>query len=204
VKARHIIFSTGPWIGKLDPRLSRYISSVYVYTGHFKPRDTSTVLDLLPSGVAVNDFRHISTFFKPLPTGGLSLGGPCAVRPLQERSANQLMSLLIGIFPQASQWNCLNVRQGVLCVSRNQLPVCGRQGDRVFWAGGYSGHGLTWAISVADLIADSLMGDSTQFDRLAALGRNAIEPLAPIGPLFTPLGLAYFRMLDRLRAGRKN
>ena len=196
VKAQHIILSTGPWIGKLDPRLLRYISSVYVYTGCFKPRDHSTIFDLLPSSAAVNDSRHISTFFKPLPTGGLYLGGPCTVRPLQG-AASELVSLMTQIFPHGSQWDCVDVRRGVLCVSRDQLPVCGREDDRVFWAGGYTGHGLTWAIIIADLIAESLMGDSTRFDQVAALGHRAIEPFAPIRPLITPLGLAFLKILDR-------
>jgi len=205
VKAQHIIFSAGPWIGNLDPRLSRHISSVYVYTARFEPRTASRHSEyLLPSGAAVSDLRHICNFFKTLPTGELYLGGPCAVRPVPERSASELASLIAKIFPQASPWKVICVRQGVLCVSRAQLPVCGREGDKLFWAGGYSGHGLTWAVGIADLIADTLTGDSARFDQLAALDHRAIEPLALIKPVFTALGLAYLKLLDRLHTSRTN
>jgi gamma-glutamylputrescine oxidase len=202
VKAKHIVFSTGPWIGKFDTRLSRYISSVYVYTGCFEPTQAQMIHSaVLPSATAVSDLRRISTFFKLLPTGALYIGGLCSVFPLPEASAlSELTSLTTSIFPHAGQWKCVDVRQGVMCVSCDQLPVCGRQGDKVFWAGGYSGHGLTWSIIVADLIAKSLTGDKAGFDQLAALYHCAIEPLAPIRPLFTPLGLAYFRFLDSLNA----
>lgn len=202
IKAEHIIFCAGPWNGNIDLRLSRYISSVYVYVCCFEPRTSLSCVDLLPSGAAVSDLRHICNFFKPTFTGGIYLGGPCAVSPLAERSANKLVKLMAEIFPQASGWNCIDVRRGVLCISRAQLPVCGRKGDRIFWAGGYSGHGLTWAVRIGDLIADSLTGDSSQFDQLAALGLSALEPLAPIKPVFTPLGVAYLRFLDRVHNSR--
>ena len=113
------------------------------------------------------------------------------------------MSLMATIFPQARHWKCVQVRPGVLCISRDQLPVCGRQSDRVFWTGGYTGHGLTWALEIADLIADSLMGDTACFDQLAALRRRPVEPFAPIRPFVTPLALAYFRFADRFRIGRQ-
>ena len=42
------------------PRFSRYISSVYAYTGSFELPNTSAVSELLPTAVAVSDLRYIT------------------------------------------------------------------------------------------------------------------------------------------------
>jgi gamma-glutamylputrescine oxidase len=87
---------------------------------------------------------------------------------------------------------------GTLSVTVNRLPHVGRLEPNLFFAQGYSGHGISTASFAGKVIAEAVAGTAEQFDVFAALPVRAF----PGGTLLRypgmVLGMLYYGLKDRL------
>jgi gamma-glutamylputrescine oxidase len=85
-----------------------------------------------------------------------------------------------------------------LSVTVNRLPHVGRLPPNLYFAQGYSGHGISTATFAGKLIAEAIGGDATRFDVLARLPIHRF----PGGTLLRypgmVLGMLYYSLKDRL------
>ncbi len=87
---------------------------------------------------------------------------------------------------------------GTLAITLNRMPAFGRLPGNVFYAQGYSGHGLTIATLAGKLIAEAVSGTAERFDVMATV------PTAnfPGGTLLRwpglVAGMLWYSLLDRL------
>jgi gamma-glutamylputrescine oxidase len=80
----------------------------------------------------------------------------------------------------------------------SRLPQFGRIGDNIYYAQGYSGHGVTTTHLAGKLIAEALRGQAERFDAFASLKHFRF----PGGQLFrapyTAIGATYYGLRDKL------
>lgn len=87
---------------------------------------------------------------------------------------------------------------GTLAVTMNRLPCFGRLPPDVYYAMGYSGHGVQMATLAGKLIAEALAGSAERFDVMARIP----SPEFPGGTLLRwpglVAGMLYHALRDRL------
>ena len=87
---------------------------------------------------------------------------------------------------------------GTLAITRNRLPGFGRLGPGLFYAQGFSGHGVALTTLAGKLIAEAVAGSAERFDVFARLP----QPGFPGGTLLRwpgmVAGMLYYALRDRL------
>src|SRR5690606_30177165 len=87
---------------------------------------------------------------------------------------------------------------GTLVITLKRMPNFGRKAHNVFWAQGYSGHGIAMANMGGKLVAEAVAGQAERFDLFA----NIKQSLFPGGKLLSMpaliAGMLYYSMLDKL------
>lgn len=203
VRSPHIVLAAGAWTGFAAAWAAPLLSSAYGYACHVQPDSSSIDCDLIPCGAAACDYRREGRYFRKGSNGGLQFGAFTSIRDLPSETAfRQIAKQLRQIFPQTATWRLVRVWRGAFSLSRDFLPVCGRKGDHIIWAAGYSGQGLTWSIQIGEMIAEVLLRSAKRFDAVASLPRRKIARSAPFRALFTEFGLKASRLMDAWSSGR--
>jgi gamma-glutamylputrescine oxidase len=87
---------------------------------------------------------------------------------------------------------------GTLSVTVNRLPHFGRLEPNLFFAQGYSGHGVSISNFAGKVIAEAVTGTAGRFDVFASLPIHTF----PGGTLLRypgmVLGMLYYSIIDRL------
>ena len=105
---------------------------------------------------------------------------------------------MLRIFPQLDPIPIDYAWGGTLAITMNRLPHLGRLAPNVYFAQGYSGHGISTATLAGQLMAEAIAGTAERFDVFARLP----PPSFPGGTLLRwpgqVLGMLWFAMRDRL------
>ena len=80
----------------------------------------------------------------------------------------------------------------------NRVPMLGRTAPNVFYAQGYSGHGIATTHIVAGIMAEAVAGTMERFDHFASVShaRNPFGERAGQGML--ALGMLYYRAREAM------
>ena len=105
---------------------------------------------------------------------------------------------LLQLYPQMADARIDYGWGGTLAVSRSRLPCFGRLDPEIFYAMGFSGHGVQFATLAGKLIAEAVAGHAERFDVMARLP----SPRFPGGTLLRwpglVVGMLYHALKDRL------
>ncbi len=196
VHARQAVLAGDALLSGLDRRVNSRIMPVANYIVTTAPLPDPRAI--IANDVAVSDARFVVNYFRLTGDARLMFGGgerytraPPAdirgfVRPFLERSFPQLRGV-----PLEHGWG------GLVSVTRSRLPDLGRDGP-VLWAHGYSGQGAILSTLGGALLAEAVAGNTTRFDRFAAVAPGAFPGGAGLrGPLHV-LGMLWYAMRDRL------
>jgi gamma-glutamylputrescine oxidase len=197
VRARHAVLAGDALLTGLATRVNHRIMPVANYVIATEPLGEAA-RELIPSDAAVSDTRFVVNYYRLSADGRLIFGGgerytrdPPAdiagfVRPHLERVFPRLRGA-----PIAHAWG------GLVSITATRLPHVGRQGE-VLFAHGYSGMGVILSTLAGKLLVEALAGETTRFDRFAALEPPAFPGGAALrGPLHA-LGMAWYALRDRL------
>ncbi|MDH3352073.1 MAG: FAD-binding oxidoreductase, partial [Gammaproteobacteria bacterium] len=104
---------------------------------------------------------------------------------------------MLKLFPQLDDVRIDYAWGGTLSVTVNRLPHFGRLKPNVYFAQGYSGHGISTANFAGKVIAEAIGGTATRFDAFAGLPTH----MFPGGTLLRYPGMVlamfYYSLIDR-------
>jgi gamma-glutamylputrescine oxidase len=106
---------------------------------------------------------------------------------------------MLKIYPQLSAVPIDYAWGGTFANTMSRLPDVGRLAPNVFYAQGYTGHGVALATITGQIMAELVAGTAERFDLLAAIPQRRF-PGGPAlrAPVLT-LGFLYVWLMDRLR-----
>jgi glycine/D-amino acid oxidase-like deaminating enzyme len=87
---------------------------------------------------------------------------------------------------------------GKIGIVLNRIPMLGRIRGNVYYAQGYSGHGVNVAHIFGELVAEAIGGTLERFDLFAGIRHRRIPGGQWLGNQIIALGMLYFRLKDRL------
>lgn len=197
LQARDLLLATNGYTGGLAPQVKRYVFAVGSYMITTEPLPLALQHSLIPRGRVMYDTKNFLNYFRLTPDGRMAMGGRNNLSPDLDlaRSAENLQKTMTHIFPQLRNASISHTWTGRLGFTFDLLPHLGRVAG-VFYALGYSGHGVSLATYLGREVARLICGQA------------AISPFAEIKPLtrffyhrrpwFLPLAAVYYRFLDRI------
>jgi glycine/D-amino acid oxidase-like deaminating enzyme len=196
-KARDVVLATDAYVSSLTPGLQRRIVPVGSYVIATEPLAADTIGRLLPRGRMAFDSKHFLYYFRMTADRRLLFGGRAEFgTPSVEktrRAAEILRTGMVDVFPELRPARIDYAWSGLVGMTRDQLPHAGRLGG-LFYACGYSGHGIAMATTLGDAIGRLVAGEPVQHPLL-----DDALPAVPLHfgkPWFLPIAGAYFRLKD--------
>ncbi|MEZ5503574.1 MAG: FAD-binding oxidoreductase [Halioglobus sp.] len=152
-----------------------------------------------PLDLAVCDQSLVPDYFRLSADRRLLFGGRCTYSGREPRSIEGAMRpRLRGIYPQLAHKRIEYAWGGQIGIVVNRVPLLGRIGNNVFYALGYSGHGVSLSHTCGEIMADAVAGTCERMDVFAAVPHRKM----PFGRRFSGqlvvLGMLYFRLRDIL------
>lgn len=154
---------------------------------------------LLPQDHCVEDCNYLLDYYRLSGDGRMIYGGGVTYGARQpSRIESLIVPNMLKTFPELKDTNVAFAWTGNFLLTLMRLPQFGRIGHNVYYAQGYSGHGVTCSHLAGKVISDAMRGQAERFDVFASLP----QPSFPGGRLFrvpfTAMGAWYYNMRDKL------
>jgi gamma-glutamylputrescine oxidase len=199
VIADHVVLGCNGYLGKLEPRVAGKIMPLNNFMIATEPLDIEARRRINPEDLCVYDAKFVVNYWKLSGDGRLLFGGgenytrrfPSDIRAFVRKR-------MLPIYPQLADTRIEHGWGGTLAVTMNRMPCFGRLDPDVYYALGFSGHGVQIATLAGKLIAEAVAGTAERFDVMARLP----SPTFPGGTLLRwpglVLGMLYHVIRDRL------
>lgn len=148
--------------------------------------------------VAVIDTRFVVNYFHNSPDHRLIFGGGENYTPYFPRDIKQFVRKnMLEIYPNLADVKIDYGWGGTLAITMRRMPHFGRDGNHIYWAQGYSGHGIAMANMGGKMVAEAIMGDAERFDLFANLTHFTFPGGRWLRWPGLVAGMMYYAMKDR-------
>ncbi|WP_455384403.1 NAD(P)/FAD-dependent oxidoreductase [Acidihalobacter prosperus] len=199
VRARHVVLCTNAHLDGLEPKMWHRIMPVGTYIIATEPLGEARAAQLLPGNAAVADSNFVLDYFRRSADHRMLFGGRVSYSTLEPVSIGQSMrARMLKVFPQLSDVRVDYAWGGYVAITQSRAPNFGRLADNIFYAQGFSGHGIALTGLAGKLMAEAVAGTAERFDVFARIPHMPF----PGGRWFrTPalvLAMTWFRLRDML------
>jgi glycine/D-amino acid oxidase-like deaminating enzyme len=198
LRAKQVLLATGA--SRLGPM---YFRRRLVPLGSFvivtEPLGAERIASIMPTQRTATTTRIIGNYFRTTPDGRLVWGGRArfALPSLASdvKSGRVLEEGLHRIFPQLGRVRIDYCWGGTIDATQDRLPRAGER-DGLFYATGYSGHGVQMSVHMGQVMAE-VMGGRAEANPFRDLEWRPVPGhFGP--PWFMPLVGLYYRFKDRV------
>ena len=153
-----------------------------------------------PQDLAVYDCRFVLDYYRLTADRRLLLGGganysgresrdvAAEMRPAIERTFPRLKGIAIDY-----AWTC---NMGIVI---NRIPQLGKLSPNVWYAQGYSGHGVATTHVVGEIMAEAMTGTLEKFDTFNRCQHVRVPMGELLGNPMLAIGMWYYLLLEKLR-----
>ncbi|MDI9348317.1 MAG: FAD-binding oxidoreductase [Methylacidiphilales bacterium] len=193
-----VVYCCNAYINKLNLSLDSRAISAGSYIVATKALDSSLIKNTIRKNYAFCDLNTVLDYFRLSKDNRLLYGGRCNYSGIETRNIEKYLRPrmeqtfpLLTNYPVEFQWG------GRISIGFNRVPQIGRFNPQVYYAFGYSGHGLNNTHLAGKLIADKIVGESADFDLFNSVWHMKFPPFDFIrGPL-TSLVMMGMRIKDK-------
>ena len=199
VEARFIVLGCNGYLGKLEKRVAGRIMPINNFMIATEPLGEEGARKLIADRNCVHDTRFVVNYFRTSADHRLLFGGGENYRSGFPRDiAAFVQPYMLKLFPQLQEARIDYAWGGTLSVTVKRFPQVGRLEPNVFFAHGYSGHGVSIANIAGKVMAEAIAGTAERFDVMASIKALPF----PGGTLLRypgmVLGMLYYSLKDRL------
>lgn len=199
VRAKFVVLACNTYLGTLAPRLSRKIMPVGTYVIATEPLGAARMAALMPAQAAVCDSRFVLDYFRPAPDTRLLWGGKVSYSKLAPRNLGEAMrGDMLKTFPQLADVKVDYAWGGFVDITMNRAPHFGRVSPTMYFAQGFSGHGVNTTGLAGTLIAEAIHGQAARFDLFGKIRHRDFPGGATLRTPALVLAMAWYRMKDLL------
>lgn len=199
VDASFVVLGCNGYLGKLEPRVAGKIMPINNYLIATEPLGEEGARKLIADRNCVHDTRFVVNFFRTSSDHRLLFGGGENYRAgFPHDIAAFVRPHMLELFPQMKDARIDYSWGGTLSVTVKRMPQVGRLEPNVFFAHGYSGHGVSIANFAGKVLAEAIGGTASRFDVMSSI--KAVP--FPGGTLLRypgmVLGMLYYSLRDRI------
>lgn len=199
VTANYLIICGNAYLGGLVPELKSKTMPCGTQIVCTEVLPKSVQQELLPNNHCVEDCNYKLDYYRLTGDGRLLFGGgvtygggdPASIerflRPHFEKLFPQLQGIKLDY-----HWG------GDFLLTMSRLPQFGRLNASIYYAQGYSGHGVTTTHLAGKLIAEVVSGQAKRFDAFAQLPHYPFPGGQMFRVPYTALGAFYYGLRDKL------
>ena len=199
VTAKTLVLAGNAYMGGLSPELSKKSMpcGTQIVTTEVLPE--ALAKSLIPSQYCVEDMNYKLDYYRVtadnrlLFGGGVTYGGgdPASIKRFLKPHMDK-------IFPAMKEYKIDYAWGGDFLLTLSRLPQLGRMGNNIYYAQGYSGHGVNTSHLAGKLLAETIHGEHSRFDVFAQLPHYNF----PGGRMFKVpaviMGAWYYGLRDKL------
>jgi len=198
VNAKYMVIACNGYLGRFEKQAEKYQMPINNFVLATEPLGEALARSINRDDLAVVDTRFVVNYFHNSPDHRLIFGGG---ENYSSRFPGDIKSFvrnhMLKVYPQLGDARIEFGWGGTLAITMRRMPHFGRDGDNVYWAQGYSGHGIAMANMGGKLVAEAIIGQAEGFDLFANLKHMPF----PGGRLLRwpglVAGMLYYSMLDR-------
>lgn len=198
VKAKYLIVACNGYLGSFDKDIARYQMPINNFVLATEPLGEARGKQVNRDNLAIIDTRFVVNYFHNSPDHRLIFGGGENYSSRFPHDLKQFVrKYMLEVYPNLDDVAIDYAWGGTLAITLKRMPHFGRKDAQVYWAQGYSGHGIAMANMGGKLVAEAIMHQSERFDLFANLKHQSF----PGGVLLRwpglVAGMLYYSMLDR-------
>lgn len=199
VRAGAVVLAANAYVGGLAPDVAGRILPLRTFMVATEPLPAALGRQLFPAGAAVYDTQAVLDYYRLASDGRLLFGGGCAAADWsRERIAATMRKKIAKVFPELRDLRIDYAWGGLVDLTGNRMTDVGRTVDGIWYAQGFSGHGVALTARTGRALADAICGDAADYARLAAMPHRSVAPLRPIAGLALQAGLAWQKLCQGL------
>lgn len=198
VDADYLVLACNGYLGRLAGPIESYQMPINNFMLATAPLGAERARRINRDNLAVVDSRFVVNYFHNSPDDRLIFGGGENYSPRFPRDIGAFVRrCMLQVYPDLGDVAIDYAWGGTLAITLKRMPHFGRAGP-VFWAQGYSGHGVAMANMGGKLIAEALSGSAERFDLFARLPHLRFPGGRYLRWPALVAGMLYYAMLDRL------
>ena len=199
VSCRYLVLAGNAYLSGFAGRISNKLMPVGTYIGASEPLGEERARSLIQNNMAVADINFVLDYYRLSADHRMLFGGRVSystVPPLH--LAKSMKARMLKVFPQLSDVSIEYAWGGFVGITMNRAPHFGRIGKNLFFAHGFSGHGVALTGLAGKLMADAISGTAEQFDVFSRIPHHSFPGGAFLRMPALVLAMAYYRLRDLL------
>lgn len=154
---------------------------------------------LLPTDRCVEDCNYLLDYYRLSGDGRLIYGGGTTYGA---RDPGKIESIIVPkmlkTYPMLKDVKVDFAWTGNFLLTMMRMPQVGKIGENLYYAQGYSGHGVTNSHLMGEILSDAIDGDTERFDVFASMPQYQFPGGRMLRVPYTAIGAAYYNMRDQL------
>ena len=199
VCANKVVLACNAYLEQLEPRLASKVMPINNYMIATEPLSEELARSITRSDLAIADSQFVVNYWKLSADKRLLFGGGETYSSRFPRDIRAFVRPhLLSRYPQLAKTQITHGWGGTLAITRNRLPHVGHIKQQVYYAQGFSGHGISIGTLAGKLMAQAIAGQAEGF---AQFGKIPIKNF-PGGPLLRwpslVAGMLFYSLKDKL------
>lgn len=199
VRCDFAVLAGNAYVHGIAPELDDKIMPVGTYIGATEVLGEQRAQQLIANNMAVADVNWALDYFRLSSDHRLLFGGRASYSTLPPPNlSGTLRRRMIRVFPSLSEVKMDYVWGGYVDISLNRAPHWGRLTGNIYFAQGFSGHGIAATGLAGRIISEAIRGQAGRLDAFAGIShRNFPGGRALRTPLLVA-AMAWFKLRDAL------
>jgi gamma-glutamylputrescine oxidase len=199
VGCRHVVLAGNAYLGELSAELLDFVLPVATYILATAPLGEGRARRLIPGDVCVSDSKRILDYYRLSADHRLLFGGRANYSLKTPWNLEAAMRRrLLTVFPSLGDVGIDYLWGGEVAVSLNRLPHIGRLAGEVYFAQGFSGHGVALTTLVGRLVAEAISGTAERFDVFARIPHRRFPGGRAFSTRLRSLAVLWYGLLDAI------
>lgn len=195
----HVILCANAYVEDLDIAISDTIMPVGTYIIATEPLCENHARQIISDNAAVADLNFVLNYYRFSADHRMLFGGRVSystIAPVNIRDA--MGKTMVKYFPQLDGSKIDFAWGGNVAITVNRMPHFGRAEKNIYFAHGFSGHGVALTGLAGKLMAEAVAGTSEHFDVFARIPHRKFPGGKTLRMPALVLAMAYYRLLDIL------
>ena len=199
VEADYVLVAGNAYLNGLLPKLESKAIPCGTQIITTEPLAESVQQRLLPKDNCVEDGNYLLDYFRLSGDGRLIYGGGVTYGAREpEKVETLIVPKMLRTFPELKGVKVDFAWTGNFLLTLTRLPQFGRIGKNIYYAQGYSGHGITCTHLAGKVISDAIQGQAERFDIFAGLPQHSFPGGRIMQVPLTAMGAWYYNLRDKL------
>ncbi|QPI63681.1 NAD(P)/FAD-dependent oxidoreductase [Vreelandella venusta] len=199
VTAQRVVMAGNAYLQGLLPKLESKAMPCGTQIITTEPLSAAVAARLLPNDKAVEDCNYLLDYYRLTADNRLLYGGGVNYGGQESASIEAaIRPKMLATFPELGDVRVDYAWSGNFLLTLNRLPQFGRINSNVYYAQGYSGHGVTCSHLAGKLVAETISGEETRFEAFAQISHLPMPGGRLLRVPLSAMGAWFYAMRDRL------